>query len=1352
MVCCIQMQIRGYMTQQKKRSPLSVLANLFLFLLALLVIFVASLPTLLSSSFGKEKLVSTINQSIPGKIHIDGLSLSWLGSQSIQGLSLADPQNSPVLSLENLKIDSSLIKLLTHSVLSGQLAFNQLNAKIVSDANGNTNLMRAIDSDCCELSTTENRMSISLNNTHGSLNFPSNTNLVSLELFGETEQNTLKGKFTINADLPKDHLTKADGDISRLLQNLKINADIINFPTELLDQIVTLRSPKFTGLINELIGNALNVKIDQNNRTDGIRLNVTANSPTLEAQAELLLSHELTLAQPASIKLNVSPIGFEKILKVTNPNVSWQLKEPITAHVVITELNLPANVLKSDKLDINALGLKGILDLNQAVFQGKTSAQSLVLKGLHATIETEANTQTTNIVLNSEAVQNGHPAKINFNLKLPKTFLLGDFSFLSLKDVTLTGNLSHFPLFALDELTKLPISSLAGPLADIGIDLKAHDSKPLANIKIMSDYLEIPGLSFWVGPSLTLEKPAQILLKLNQTFVNSLLDGPQIKAPAVAQLMINSLSVPLSEDVSFVKIMTKSDLNALLKVTTLRLSDLPKAGGVSFNDVNIKFLANAKTRPEIFTTFSLQPDGSSTLTDLLGKKTFVKTIVNLDEQRNGQIDIPLFNVEMTSELAHLRLSGGWQDRRLFLNSPATLSYIVTSAGLKSLGIAADHYIFQQGSPLELTIDSSFLPNSFEDLSHLQLNGKLKANDLQLTKSDLPNVNAMVDHLSADWVINGEQKQMSISFDGITRLGENQAVGKITGSAELLKWIQNGSFNLTDAKINLHANASKLPTELLNVLTGQKNLVPILGNAIDLLIEANTPLIKTEKGIISINIHSENLSGSVGLALGDVIQLNHSHPAQFSLKLTPRGYTALRQSINEESAGNFVLSETANVSLKINSVHIPRSNLFQSGMEVDFSMDPIIGMDPRSKSKIFLNFIKGHLTSTHLAENIHFKLNAKGQEDQKNATSWEVLGNITNGFNSRGQIDKENLSLSLDATVAALPVPLLCQFVCVDEKLKNKIEVMLGPRIDAKIKAQLQKMNGPLYVALNGQNGRLTIDAMLKQGILTLNENLTAELTVTPQLGEYVLKDMIPVLSGMLSADHPIHLTIAKEGFAVPLKNLSIANASIGKAVLDMGKVHFSGESQIAKVLDLLTPASSSQLVWLTPAYFSLKSGILKLERVDMLISDRYPIAAWGDVDIGKDRVNMVIGLAGIAISKAFNVPKISNSYVLQLPLKGKLSNPSIDRTKALARISSLVAQSQGGAEGLVLGKVLDIASGGFAEGAAPSPTTNPLPWAELMQDNASNDSKSAEESKKTTPNPLNEIEKGASSILKKIFR
>lgn len=1351
----------------KKHSILRIFIRFFLILLAFAILTVAMLPSLLSSSWGKEKITSIINQSIPGKVKVDQLELSWFGSQSLEGLSLSDPQNSTVLSLNSLKANTSLFRLLFHPLAATTIELKDLNTTIIGDSEGNTNLMRALNKQCCEIKAkNENApLTISLKNTQALLDIAPKNGTVTLKVSGETEQNALKGQFNVDAEMLGIEMQEAidkNGDLSSLLQSrpdaaLKINADIVNFPVELLDQITALNSPKYAGLVKEVLGDALNLKIDQNATPSGLSFNLKAKSSTLVANAELLLDRELSLASPAKITLSISPSAVEKITKISKISTPWHLEAPTTATISITSLQIPLKDLKTSRNDLKSLGLNAELMLEQAHFIDKEKNEKLTIQGLQASISAEQNSDVATIKVLSEAIQKDQPTKINFNLTVPKPVLLGDLSTFSFKTVTLDGNAFGAPLAVLDEITKLPFSLIAGPSADLAFSLQMHDNQPVASLNLKSDRLEIPQLSFAIDERLTLQKPVQIVLGLNQGLVNHLLQdlGPQMQGPATAHLTVNSLSLPLSNFASSLKMMYRVGLDAQLKVTSMRLANVPKIGGMSVNDFSIRLSANPKNRPEIVASFSLQPDGPSILADLLGKKASFKTSASLGVNLEGKLTANVFNLEMLSELARVELSGEMHEgNRLMLYAPAMVSYTLTAAGLQSMGVAADNYLFQQGTPIEMTIDSSRIPMSLNDLSHLKLSGKLKVADFHLMKkSQAENTLAIIDNLTADWSIDGSAKEMTLDFIGLTRLGESQASGKINGSVAINHWMQNGSFDLQQAVIRVNANANKLPTELLSVISGQNHLVPLIGNAIDLSLEANASLSQAKNGILSIDIHSENLTGGLALSLGETIQLNPNRPAEFSLKLTPRGYAALRQSIRN-SESDFTLTEPTTATLRLHALQFPRSGYAQSSVKSDFSLGRLVGMDTQTKNKITLNSTQGHIESTNLSEKIDFNMHATGQHENGNLTAWNMEGSIKNGFSPDGTINKENLSMSLDATVESLPIPLLCQLACLDPKLKQKIETVVGPKINAVIKTRLQQMNGPLFIEVNGQNGRFIVDANIAQGIMTLNQDLKAQLTVTPQLGEYVLKDLIPVLSGMLSAEQPINLTISKEGFAIPLQNPSSTNIAIQRAVLDMGKVHFSGESQIAKVLDLLTPATSNQLVWLTPAHFSLNQGLLKLERVDMLISDRYPLAAWGDVNFGKERVNMVIALAGAAISKAFNVPAISNSYLLQLPLTGKLSNPSIDRSRAIARISALVAQSQGGPQGLVIGTFLDIASGGLTENAVPSPTTNPLPWQDLMKDQpkAKDDGTNPSSEDKASGNPLKEIEKGASSILKKLFK
>lgn len=81
----------------------------------------------------------------------------------------------------------------------------------------------------------------------------------------------------------------------------------------------------------------------------------------------------------------------------------------------------------------------------------------------------------------------------------------------------------------------------------------------------------------------------------------------------------------------------------------------------------------------------------------------------------------------------------------------------------------------------------------------------------------------------------------------------------------------------------------------------------------------------------------------------------------------------------------------------------------------------------------------------------------------------------------------------------------------------------------------------------------------------------------------------------------------------------------------------------------------------------------------------------------------------------------------------------------MSRIGALLAQSSGGPEGLVLGTVLDIANG--KEPKIPPPTTNPLPWGNMTVKTQTDDSSSS-----SANNPVNDIRKEASKLIKGIFR
>lgn len=323
----------------------------------------------------------------------------------------------------------------------------------------------------------------------------------------------------------------------------------------------------------------------------------------------------------------------------------------------------------------------------------------------------------------------------------------------------------------------------------------------------------------------------------------------------------------------------------------------------------------------------------------------------------------------------------------------------------------------------------------------------------------------------------------------------------------------------------------------------------------------------------------------------------------------------------------------------------------------------------------------------------------------------VFGESSNSFFEEAtEIDFRDIYLNIQAKGKQLLVSLLCQTFCKDPSISHKIDALAGRVIDGNLNMRMQQMNGPVQIELQGENGRYSIDAMLADQVLTLNQPAKIELNVTPGLSKAILQEILPILGEVISSDQPLKITIDPKGFAVPFKHFDLEYIEIGHAMMNLGKVRFVDSGEIHSALDFFKSDSRDFMtVWFTPIYFDMHDGAVRFQRFDMLLMNRYPIATWGRVDLARGKVYMTVGMTGQALSNALNL-KLDKDFMMQFPLKGAIGEASIDKRKAATRISALVAQNQGGPPGFLIGTFLKIASGTLRDEKPPAPTTNPLPW------------------------------------------
>jgi hypothetical protein len=576
---------------------------------------------------------------------------------------------------------------------------------------------------------------------------------------------------------------------------------------------------------------------------------------------------------------------------------------------------------------------------------------------------------------------------------------------------------------------------------------------------------------------------------------------------------------------------------------------------------------------------------------------------------------------------------------------------------------------------------------------------------------------------------------------------------------------SGSFNIeidsqsNDKHMIIDAQIKQLPVAIFDLFIAHRHpafdniATTAIGNTLDLNLSSTY---RNGASIFKLGIESRGLQAELHGQLTNS-KLVVTTPSELTLAVTPE---LVRYFSNDD-----LLEKQAKAVVVLDQVVIPRNQKLtdltikfhldqdKSDQVVKKYLDGIqVSVDTKKDEQphlvlinqdlqmdLYLNIPKRRISGS-VRINPDIQLQLAAQISPKDELHLDIKGSalnldavIADGGNYRITADADNF-----------PITRVCHFVCFNPEMREKVEAVLGNRVTGRVSAHVRDWSGSLVADIMGDNGKIILDGRLNHGTLTLNAPITAELKLTQKLGREVLEELFPLFSGVIHGEQPVSLRIAPEGFSFPLNPFSVDQVRIQNAELDLNKVVFSNEGELGSILTLLNPKNEDQLlVWFTPLYFSMENGTLQLSRIDLLIMNEYPIATWGKVNFVKDKVNITIGLTARAIEQAFNAKSLPPKYMLQLSLKGPINDAKIDRSKAAAKISSLIAKTQG-IEGNLLGTVIDVASGNLKEDKPPKPTTDPLPW-----DTEGTAPKSApkEQSKKKMSFILDQLEKRAGSLL-----
>lgn len=302
-------------------------------------------------------------------------------------------------------------------------------------------------------------------------------------------------------------------------------------------------------------------------------------------------------------------------------------------------------------------------------------------------------------------------------------------------------------------------------------------------------------------------------------------------------------------------------------------------------------------------------------------------------------------------------------------------------------------------------------------------------------------------------------------------------------------------------------------------------------------------------------------------------------------------------------------------------------------------------------------------------------------------------------------------LTIQLKLSDFPTLPIARYLSFREKIDEKdlIEI-LGDSFQAQGSLSLKEKKGDCALELHSPHIQANLLGELHNNILTLREPFAASFQLTKVLAKKILNHFNPLFITGISSESPIQLRIDPYRFQWNLDNtLSWSQIQIEHGVVNTGKIQCGNGFILNALIGLLKMQpfvkAKEMQVWFTPLTFRLKDSILFTERMDALAAGSLRFCTWGNLNLEKESIDMILGLTAETLRK-LGIKRVPSTYVLKIGLNGTIDHPKLAIAAGTAQLAALIA-AQHKAGGGVSGGLLNLFT--QPEHNVPLPK-HPLPW------------------------------------------
>ena len=1321
-------------------------------LLLTLGLLAVLIPTILSTSLGRGLLVGVINDTVRGSVAIDTLSLSWLGGQSIRGVEILDPTGKTVGRVEEVSTELTLLKAIQRDLSLGRTTIRGLTAEIIVDESGLNNLTEALEPKrpstrgaapvlvpiTGNIELTDARMTVTTSHAEpalfedlaGTMRIGSADRVLDVGLQGHSQQGDKTGEFKITGQVTD--LIAPDGTLSLQTAKGNLEANVKDLPIGSVDGMLGLQ-----GLLSAAAGESANLKIQASGTAQMQNLLITADSPNIQAEITAEINEDrFVLTQPASVHLTVTPSLFQAVTKTDRGKAALRLVEAFP-------LNLKAERFDLSITDFNLadIALLGSVEVNEPIqLAGGRELGEVTIRSFNASVASERVAETVSIKLDGEAVSQNKPGKLDVQATLDQMINLQGTLQLDKMRADVVANLTSVPTLLIDQIISQNgrLVNLLGPKVDLSARVKSSGSGQIDSIlTVDAGPLKAKDITLSLTDSLVLTKPAEIHYLMSPEVVRRMLGedvGIGLQQPSDLVLEVRAFSAPRPKAGEPVFQPAETKIEGSLVSEQLALLGIPNLDALRVNDVRLDLTADSLSSIQLSGLARVSEAENGLLAKLNASPLQVRVDAATGLDTKGQPGPIGAQLQLSSEGVNGEISMSVTSdlSQATLTGPGSLQLVFTPDLLEKLGITSPNQAtLGKPMPVEISLSRLDLPLAAFSVTGMQAKAALHfdelilAGDKSVAGASLQNTDVAVDY-------DGPSGSATVKLVANTMLPGDQKTGMLKVDATASRLVRNGELNLRTADVNAKANIDSLPTALLAAFSGQEAVIPIVGDSmkVDMTVDL---MGDKESGMIELKTESRNLTVDAGFNVGDELVL--SRPASLRLALTPGGYEALMAASSASSVkggipSGYELTEEVTFEAVITTLRWPLVAA-DGKTQFDPSRAAVIATattprlalrDRTSGHTLYIEMLEIMLQGSDLSKPIDIEINgqirdAQSDKGQPAAGRLGVSGQAANVFTANGQFNSDGLSIQLDGELQKLPIVLLDQMFHRD----GLMVAVFGTAADVTLSADFQRMVGPLNLQLQSASSTVDIKAQLRNEGLVLTEPLVVEAQVTQAVGKLVLGKIHPIFETAQSSERAARLTVPREGVLIPIRDYDISKVVIPRMHLDLGTLTLksgwllNGSIGLAQQFGKLKDSGRDQWTALfTPVVLQMSGGKLTYERrLDLLLDERLHLATWGTADIANDRVDLILAFMPETLEKVFDLT-VAPGDAFRIPVRGALSEPSVDFGKAGLELGRLRAQKQLAEKDKLVGALVGVVAARAIDGTPmPSASVDPLPWGPL---------------------------------------